>query len=291
MLTRQLHNVEKAVSCFALLPELSEDSLGWTSSQVRKFHSCIFSILVQSLSCYHLSPIQQWRTLLWKDCHLPSSRPTSQKLFGKHCINCPEFALWKKIMGTFRWMLEIIFLPNGWISRHDVYCLWPVRRLSLFRGLNPSLLPHSSKRLSLSAAPLSLFPSLVLLNDEKCSSSFSPGQSLPPSLLKWTHSCLKQQPAFSTPPPRGTKEIHKHAQHKLFRHTTQISSPPSLPCYWFITTTILGKACMVVLVKDICGIALIRSQLGANANLSCTRGRGGLTCCEEIQVFRSGLVL
>lgn len=51
--------------------------------------------------------------------------------------------------------------------------LWPVRRtLSLSCGLNPSLLPHGSERLSLSAAPLSpsLPPSLPLFTPSHLSS-------------------------------------------------------------------------------------------------------------------------
>lgn len=245
MLTRQLHSVEEVLSGFALLPELFGDCLGRNSSQVRKFHLCIFSLLVQSLWNDHLSPFQQWRTLSLKGCHLLSSCPTSQTLFGKHWVNSSEILLKsvhseKKTMGTFRWMLELTFLPNGESPGQDVYCPWLVgRRLSLFRRLNPSLLPHGSKRLSLSTAPLSPFPSLVCLNDEKCSSSFffvfffHRGKApllLPSSPLKWTHSCLKQQPAFSTPPPQRYKGDPQACTTQVIQtHCSHFKPPAPLP--------------------------------------------------------------
>lgn len=109
-----------------------------------------------------------------------------------------------------------------------VCCLWPVRRrLSLFSGLNPSLLPHSSERLSFSAAPPS--PSLShswMMKTPLAVFQTADKRSLSPSAFKNEHiTCLKQQqPSFSTPPPHGTKAIRKHTH----THPTQISNllPP-----------------------------------------------------------------
>lgn len=59
-------------------------------------------------------------------------------------------------------------------------------------------------------------------------------QSLSPSAFKNEHiSCLKQQhPPFSTPPPHGTKENRRHAQHT---HTPYSNFQPPAPGYRFAT--------------------------------------------------------
>lgn len=306
MLTRQLHSVEEVLSGFALLPELFGDCLGRNSSQVRKFHLCIFSLLVQSLWNDHLSPFQQWRTLSLKGCHLLSSCPTSQTLFGKHWVNSSEILLKsvhseKKTMGTFRWMLELTFLPNGESPGQDVYCPWLVgRRLSLFRRLNPSLLPHGSKRLSLSTAPLSPFPSLVCLNDEKCSSSFffcfffPPGQSPPPPpffSLKMNTFLFKATAGFLHPSSPTVQRRSTSMHNASYSDTLLTFQAPCPLATGSSPPLFLPRLALVALVKDICGIALIWSPLGTNAHLSCESGRRGRTGWKQIQVFSSGLVL
>lgn len=144
-----------------------------------------------------------------------------------------------------------------------MYCLWPVRRrLSLFCGLNPSLLPHSSERLSLSAAPLSLSlplsPSLVLLNDEKSSSSFSVGRQIElrasPSLLKMNTFLFKAAAFFLHP----SSPWHKGDPQACTTHTHTHYSNFQPPALWFTTTTISGLDCMVLLV-DNTDVTLIRS--------------------------------
>lgn len=265
-------SVEEVLSGFALLPELFGDCLGRNSSQVRKFHLCIFSLLVQSFWNDHLSPFQQWRTLTLKGCHLLNSCPTSQTLFGKHWVNSSEILLKtvhseKKTVGTFRWMLELTFLPNGESPRQDVYCLWLVgRRLSLFRGLNPSLLPHGSKRLSLSTAPLSLFPSLVCLNDEKCSSSFfssssfSPGQSPPPLplfSLKMNTFLFKATAGFLHPSSPTVQRRSTSTHNASYSDTLLTFQAPCPLATGSSSPLFLPRLALVALVKDMCGIALI----------------------------------
>lgn len=116
-----------------------------------------------------------------------------------------------------------------------VCCLWPARRrLSLFSGLNPSLLPHSSERLSFSAAPPS--PSLShswMMKTPLAVFQTADKRSLSPSAFKNERiTCLKQQqPSFSTPPPHGTKAIRKHT------HTPYSNFQPPAPwlqiCHYF----------------------------------------------------------
>lgn len=138
-----------------------------------------------------------------------------------------------------------------------VCCLWPVRRrLSLFSGLNPSLLPHSSERPSFSAAPPS--PSLShssMMKTPLAVFQTADKRSLSPSAFKNERiTCLKQQqPSFSTPPPHGTKAIRKHAQHTHTHTHTLLKFPTSCP---LATDLPLFLACVVV---DSTGRTLTRS--------------------------------